>query len=97
MKKEKKTMFTAEGNLIGDRVRLGRAMHKPPLKQEELAEKIQHLGTVDMTKFIISRIEKGERRVIDHELRVISEALGVSIDWLLGDTEDWKPTVKREM
>lgn len=32
-----KSMFLMEGNLCGERVRLGRAMHKPPLTQEELA------------------------------------------------------------
>ena len=32
-----KSMFLVEGNLCGERVRLGRAMHKPPLTQEELA------------------------------------------------------------
>lgn len=30
-----KSMFLIEGNLCGERVRLGRAMHKPPLTQEE--------------------------------------------------------------
>ena len=30
-----KSMFLTEGNLCGERVRLGRAMHKPPLTQEE--------------------------------------------------------------
>ena len=29
--------FLIEGNICGDRVRLARAMHKPPLTQEELA------------------------------------------------------------
>jgi len=82
-----KKMFTIQGNVCGERVRLGRAMHKPPLNQEELAKKIQFLGLEDMTTLIISRIETGERHVIDEELRRIAQALDVSMDWLVGDTD----------
>jgi len=85
-----KTMFTAQGNLVSDRVRLGRAMQKPPLTQQGLANKIQFQGLSGMTKYIISRIELGDRRVIDAELRALALALNVSIDWLVGDTEDPK-------
>ena len=67
-----KSMFTIKGNVCGARVRLGRAMHKPPLTQDELAEKIQLTSGLEVTKVIISRIEKGERHVIDQELRIIS-------------------------
>lgn len=87
---EKRVMFTARGNLCGDRVRLGRAMHKPPLTQEGLAEKIQFMGVDEMTTTIISKIERGERHVIDAELRILAVALGVSMDWLVGDTDDPK-------
>ena len=82
-----KSMFTIKGNICGDRVRLGRAMHKPPLTQQGLANKIQFLGMSDMTKTIISRIEKRERHVIDAELRIIAQALGVSMEWLVEDTQ----------
>lgn len=81
-----KTMFTIKGNICGDRVRLGRAMHKPPLTQQGLANKIQFLG-LDITKTIISRIEKGERHVIDAELKIIAQALGVSMDWLVEEKD----------
>ena len=52
-----KNMFLIKGNICAERVRLGRALHKPPLKQEELATKIQLMG-MEMTQPIISRIEK---------------------------------------
>jgi len=81
-----KSMFTMKGNICGNRVRLGRAMHQPPLTQEELAQKIQLTSGLEVTKIIISRIEKGERHVIDQELRTIAKALNVSMDWLVGDT-----------
>ncbi len=85
-----RNMFIIQGNICGDRVRLGRAMHKPPLTQDGLAEKIQFLGATDMTRKIISKIETGERHVIDAELRIIAQALGVSMEWLVGDTENPK-------
>lgn len=85
-----KTMFTMPGNLCGERVRLARAMHKPPLTQEELAKKVQLLG-LEMTKLIISRIEQGERHVIDGELLLLAQVLGVSMEWLVGETDNPRP------
>ena len=82
-----KSMFTMKGNVCSDRVRLGRAMQQPPLTQEELAKKIQLTTGLEITKIIISRIEKGERHVIDQELRLIAKTLNVSMDWLVGDTD----------
>lgn len=84
-----KTMFTIQGNLCGERVRLGRAMQRPPLTQETLAGKIQLMG-VGMTKMMISRIEKNQRHVCDAELRIIALALDVSMEWLVGDTDNPK-------
>ena len=83
-----KRMFLGEGNLCGERVRLGRAMHKPPLTQEELAREIQFMGFEGMTKLIISRIEKNQRHVCDAELLALSRALHVSMDWLVGSPQE---------
>ena len=77
--------FLIDGNICGDRVRLGRAMHKPPLRQEDLAREINLMG-MEMTPLIISRIEKGQRHVCDGELVMLAKALGVSLDWLCGLT-----------
>lgn len=79
--------FLIEGNICGDRVRIGRALHKPPLTQEELAIKINLMG-MEMTKLIVSRIENNQRHVCDGELRVLAKALGVTMDWLCGEGED---------
>jgi transcriptional regulator with XRE-family HTH domain len=73
--------FLIEGNLCGDRVRLGRAMHKPPMTQEDLAREINLLG-MEITPLIISRIEKNQRHVCDAELKMLAKALGVTMDWL---------------
>lgn len=78
--------FLIEGNICGDRVRLGRAMHKPPLKQEDLAKKLNLMG-MDITPLIISRIEKNQRHVVDGELKMLAKALGVTMEWLCSDDE----------
>lgn len=83
-----KSMFTIKGNICSDRVRLGRALQKPPITQEELAQRLQFMGMEDMTPLIISRIEKNQRHVCDAELRMLAKALGVSMDWLVGDSDE---------
>lgn len=79
--------FLLEGNICGERVRIGRALHKPPLTQEDLAREINLMG-MEMTKLIVSRIEKNQRHVCDGELVMLAKALGVSMDWLCGVGED---------
>ena len=73
--------FLIQGNICGDRIRLARAMHKPPLRQEDLAREINLMG-MEMTKLIISRIENNQRHVCDAELKMLAKALGVTMDWL---------------
>ena len=73
--------FLIDGNICGEKVRLGRAMHKPPLKQEDLAQKMNLMG-MEITPLIISRIEKNQRHVVDGELKMLAKALGVSMEWL---------------
>ena len=79
-----KRRFLMEGNLCGDRVRLGRAMQKPPMRQEDLARKINLMG-MEITPLIISRIEKNQRHVCDGELYMLAKALGVTMEWLCGE------------
>ena len=81
-----KRMFVMEGNLCGERVRLGRAMQKHPMRQEDLAREINLMG-MEITPLIISRIEKGQRHVCDGELLMISRALHVTMEWLCGMDE----------
>ena len=79
--------FLMEGNLCGDRVRLGRAMQKPPMRQEDLARKINLMG-MEITPLIISRIEKNQRHVCDGELLMLARALGVTMEWLCGGEDE---------
>ena len=73
------TVLIIQSNICGDLIRLGRATHKPPLTQKELANKVQSFG-VEMSKTMISRIERGKRHVTDAELKVIAQALGVFME-----------------
>ena len=75
--------FLVEGNICGERIRLGRAMQKPPMTQEDLAREINLLG-MEITPLIISRIEKNQRHVCDAELLMFSRVLGKSMEWLCG-------------
>ena len=79
--------FLIQGNICGERVRLGRALQKPPMLQEDLAAKIQLMG-MDMPAIIISRIECNQRHVCDGELRMLAKALGVTMEWLCGDDDE---------
>lgn len=76
------------GNLCAQRVRLGRALQKPPMTQEDLARKLQLMGAQDMTKLIISRIENNQRHVYDVELSILAQALNVSMEWLVGEAAE---------
>lgn len=82
-----KNQFLIAGNICADRVRIGRALHKPPLTQSDLARKMQLMG-MDITALMISRIENNQRHVCDAELRMLAKALGVTMDWLCGDGGD---------
>ena len=79
--------FLIDGNICGDRVRLGRAMHKPPLRQEDLAREINLMG-MEITPLIISRIEKNQRHVCDAELKMLAKALGVTMEWLCSSDDE---------
>ena len=81
-------LFLISGNICGERVRLGRALQKPPITQEELAQRIQFMGYENMTKRIISQIERNQRHVCDAELLRFSKALNVSMEWLCGEGAD---------
>ena len=79
-------LFLVSGNICADRVRLGRALQKPPMTQEDLARRIQLMG-MEITPLIISRIEKNQRHVCDAELRILAKALGVTMEWLCTNDE----------
>lgn len=82
--------FLVNGNICGDCVRIGRALHKLPLTQSDLARKLNLMG-IEMTTLIVSRIEKKQRHVCDGELLTLAKALGVTMDWLCEEAEEQAP------
>ena len=73
--------YKGRKNLCGDRVKEARARRK--ITQEDLAARLQIEG-VTMERDSVSRIEIGTRFVADYELVVLSQVLGVSMEWLTG-------------
>ncbi len=74
--------FEGKSNISGERIRQARVVKK--LTQSNLAARVQTKG-VTMERDSISRIEHGIRFVADYELKVFAEALGVTVEWLLGE------------
>lgn len=74
-------------NICGPNVKRIRKSQNPPITQEQLATKLQTLGW-DIDRFVISKIERGNRRVTDKELLIFTQVLSTSLDELL------KPPIK---
>ena len=70
--------------MIGARVTQARLRQK--MKQVELLAKLQVAG-IEISVPALSLLEGQKRPVSDKELIALSEALGVSVDWLLGRAE----------
>ncbi len=79
----------ARRNVIGERVRLARERAKPPITQADLAARLQIKG-LRLERVTISKIETGYREVTDVETLAIAKALGVTVSWLLGESEEIK-------
>ena len=70
--------------MVGARVTQARLRQK--MKQVELLAKLQVAG-IEISVPALSLLEGQKRPVSDKELIALSEALGVSVDWLLGREE----------
>ena len=79
----------ARRNVIGERVRLARERAKPLITQADLAARLQIEG-LRLERVTISKIETGYREVTDVETVAIAKALGVTVSWLLGESEEIK-------
>lgn len=79
----------ARRNIIGERVRLARGRAKPLITQADLAARLQIEG-LSLERVTISKIETGYREVTDVEAVAIAKALGVTVSWLLGESEKIK-------
>ena len=72
--------YNGRKNLCGSRVKEARA--RLNITQADLAARLQVAGVI-MERDSVSRIEIGTRFVTDYELSVLSDVLGVSVEWLL--------------
>jgi transcriptional regulator with XRE-family HTH domain len=73
-------------NIIGPRVRQARRSAKPPITQKDLVARLQLLKlSIDQSG--ISKIEKGQRPVMDFEVVALAKALKIPASWLLGEKE----------
>jgi len=72
-------------NIVGHRMRIARALKKPPMSQQELLAKLQREG-IDISQSTLSKIENGDRYVTDIELKAIATVLNVSVLWLMDES-----------
>ena len=82
MRLRKQTL--GDRNLIGARVELARK--NQGMKQKDLLAHLQVSG-VDMNASGLSKLEGQIRFVTDFELVALADILDVSVDWLLGRTQ----------
>lgn len=59
-----------------------RESRKSPMTQDQLSGKLALLG-VSLDRAGISKVEIGQRSVLDYEVLGLAKALGVTVDWLL--------------
>jgi hypothetical protein len=71
-------------NIVGERVAAARKKYKPALTQDALSGRLARLG-IQLDRAAIAKIETNGRHVLDYELKVLADVLGVSVKWLLGD------------
>jgi HTH-type transcriptional regulator, cell division transcriptional repressor len=80
----KKTRQLKHKNVIGPRVRLAREKLRPLVSQEDLSGRLARLR-VRITQESLSKLETGQRYVMDYEAIALAKALRVSVAWLFGE------------
>ena len=74
---------TGRSNIIGQRLKLARSLHNPPLTMDTLSEMLEDQADLHMSAGTIGKIEVGIRSVYDYEITAFASILGVTTDWLL--------------
>ena len=80
----KKTRRDKARNIVGPRVRAARLACSPAVTQNDLAGRLAARGIL-LDRSALSRIESGERYVMDYEARALAESLKVSVASLFGE------------
>lgn len=83
----KKTRRSKTKNVIGPRVKAARENAKPTVSQDALCGRLAARG-VKIEQPAISKLENGDRYVMDYEALAIAQALRVNIGWLYGNDVD---------
>lgn len=83
----KKYNYDNQKNISGERIRQLRKANK--LSQNQLAIKMQTEGVI-MEQDVISRIESGQRILVDYELYALAQIFKVSSDWIIGLSDERK-------
>jgi HTH-type transcriptional regulator, cell division transcriptional repressor len=83
----KKTRRSKHKNVVGARVKAARERSNPPVSQDDLCGRLARRG-VKLEQPAISKLENGERYVMDYEVLAIAEALRVSVGWLYDTDSD---------
>jgi len=73
-------------NIVKPRVREARRRRNPRVTQAELSALLAAYG-VRIDRAGISKIEAGDRIVLDFEVKALGGALAVSVSWLLDEEE----------
>lgn len=73
-----------KNNVCGEMVYYYRKRMIPKMSQRMLADKLQ-LSGIDIDKNAVQRIESGQRFITDIELKILADALGVSVLQLYGE------------
>jgi hypothetical protein len=74
----------ARKNIVGRRLAQARHGFSPVLTQDALSGRLARLG-IQLDRAAIAKIENNHRHVLDYELKALADALGVGVNWLLGD------------
>jgi len=74
-------------NLVGTRVRQARKAARPVVTQSDLVARLQILG-MKIDQSGVSKIESGQRPILDIEVVALAEALKVPVQWLLKGIDD---------
>lgn len=78
--------YKGSKNIIGKRVKEARLNANPQITQQDLSARLGVIG-FNIDRVSISKIESGDRFVPDYEVVALSEALNVTINWLLKGDE----------
>ena len=74
-------------NIVGSRLRQARKAAQPPITQTDLVARLQLLD-MNIDQSGLSKIENGQRPVLDIEVLALARALKVSVAWLLEGTDN---------